>query len=58
MIAKRLFRGVDLKKLSAVPPDKYQRRFVNFTKDVVFVDQSQFEKRNFSLEFGTKDLSI
>ena len=36
VLAKRIFKNADPKKLSAVPPDPYAERFINFMKDEVF----------------------
>ena len=36
VLAKRIFKNADPKKLSAVPPDRYAERFINFMKDEVF----------------------
>jgi hypothetical protein len=36
VLAKRIFKKADPKKLSAVPPDPYAERFINFMKDEVF----------------------
>lgn len=36
VLAKRTFKNADPKKLSAVPPDPYAERFINFMKDEVF----------------------
>lgn len=36
VLAKRVFKNVNVKKLSAVPPDPYGARFIEFMKNSVF----------------------
>ena len=36
VVAKRVFKNADKKKLSAVSPDKYGQRFIQFMKNSVF----------------------
>ena len=44
MIAKKLFKNVNTKNLSAVPPDPYGERFIKFMKEFVFeVDKSKMD---------------
>ena len=37
-LSKRVFKGADGAKLSAIEPRAYQKRFVNFAKKVVLFD--------------------
>ena len=45
-MAKKIFKNVDISKLSARPPDEYAHRFVQFMKNSVFaLDKKDLEKQ-------------
>lgn len=46
VMAKRIFKNADTKKLSAVPSDKYGDRFIKFMKGSVFDKPIGEEKDN------------
>lgn len=46
VFAKRVFKNADPKKLSAVPPDPYAERFINFMKDEVFETPQKIQDDN------------
>ena len=54
VIAKKLLKNIDTKKLSAVPPDQYGPRFINFMNNVVFQNKFGQEEKT-DLIVGIED---